>query len=218
MNAAFFLHYYVDDCIKERFKRFKKLNKDWDVYSIGFEGNDLLVDSLIAKKELYPQSSDDWCSADLLFCESYRYKSNYDNYFFLEYDTIFNVPILDFFDISDDDFLGSNIRHTPPSDWIWIKEYEGSCFDIDVCMDDYGDGGQTTCCVFNNKTLKFYKSKLVENKQLYENMFSELRLGTILKKYTTLKNIRPDILNYVSWDPTQINVNTDQSYFYHPVK
>ena len=49
-------------------------------------------------------------------------------------------------------------------------------------------------------------------------MFSELRMGTILKKYTTLKNIREDIFNYVSWTTDDITYDFEKPYFYHPAR
>ena len=230
MNAIFFTHHYCDDFVEENFKKLQQLNPEWDVYSIGFSGNKLLPLSLIANKNKYPSNLPEygaedwmpyeWTEADLLFCEAYKHKPKYDYYFFLEYDTIFNVPVLDFFNIEGEDFQGCNVRNNPSYDWTWIQDFEkfiSKHSDISIYDPDYGDGGQTTCVSFNNSTLKNYSNEIITNKYLYENMFSELRMGTILKKYTTLKNIRKDIFNYVSWTIDDITYDFEKPYFYHPL-
>ena len=226
MNAIFYTHHYQDDFVRDTFKNLQRLNPEWDIYSIGFEGNILLPDALLAKKDNYPTFAQqlitnpvEWAQADLLFCEAYRHKPDYDYYFFIEYDTMFNVSVLDFFDIEGEDFLGCNINNSPGQDWFWVQLFEDfveQYRDISIYDHDYADAGQTTCMSFNNKTLKNYRNELIKNKYLYENMFSELRLGTVLKKYTTLQNIRSDISNYISWNPDRITYNFKKPYFYHP--
>ena len=226
MNAIFYTLHYEDEFVRDTFKKLQKLNPQWDIHSIGFKGNKLLPGSLIAKKDKYPSNSCiegalpvEWSEADLLFCEAYRHKPKYDYYFFVEYDTIFNVPVLDFFDIEGEDFLGCNVDNNPGQAWVWIQKFESFIDqhrDVSMYDDDYGAGGQTTCVSFNNSTLKNYRNEIIKNKYFYEHMFSELRLGTVLKKYTTLKNIRSDISDYVSWTTDDITYNFKKPYFYHP--
>lgn len=226
MNAIFYTHHYRDGFVDDNFKKLRQLNVEWDIYSIGFKGNTLLPGSLIANKDKYPTNARikdalpiEWSEADLLFCEAYRHKPNYNYYFFIEYDTIFNVPVLDFFNIEGEDFLGCNVDSNPGLDWIWIQNFERFIErhkDVALYDDSYGSGGQTTCVSFNNIMLRYYRNELIKNKDYYESMFSELRLGTVLKKYTTLRNIRSDISNYISWNPDWITFNFKKPYFYHP--
>ena len=49
-------------------------------------------------------------------------------------------------------------------------------------------------------------------------MLSEIRAGTLVNQFTTLKKGREDINNFISWTANDINLNLNQSYFYHPVK
>lgn len=233
MNAIFYIHHCNEEFAQKNFLNIKELNPGWDVYSIGFKGNNLLPGSLYAEKDEYAifdaskihnvgkltKWEIEWMSADLLCCEAYTHKPQYDYYFFIEWDTICNVPVLDFFDIEGCEYLGSNVRSNPPQDWIWIKCYEEFLHqyrDVSIYDHEYGDGGQTACMCFNNATLKNYKNEIIKNKYLYDNMFSELRLGTVLKKYTTLKNLRPDILDYISWTSDWITYDFSKPYFYHP--
>ncbi len=190
MNAIFFTHHYCDDFVEENFKKLQQLNPEWDVYSIGFSGNKLLPLSLIANKNKYPSNLPEYGAEDWM-------------------------P----YEIEGEDFQGCNVRNNPSYDWTWIQDFEkfiSKHSDISIYDPDYGDGGQTTCVSFNNSTLKNYSNEIITNKYLYENMFSELRMGTILKKYTTLKNIREDISNYVSWTTDDITYDFEKPYFYHP--
>ena len=48
-------------------------------------------------------------------------------------------------------------------------------------------------------------------------MFSELRGGTVIKKYTELIRSRPDIADYISWRKDDLKFGKEK-YFYHPIK
>ena len=49
-------------------------------------------------------------------------------------------------------------------------------------------------------------------------MLSEVRGGTLVSQFTTLKKGRHDIEKYISWTQHDIKVNSTIPYFYHPVK
>ena len=57
-SLIIFSHHYINEKIFDRFNKVKILNPDWDVVSIGFENYNLLPNSLIIKKDIYPSNKD----------------------------------------------------------------------------------------------------------------------------------------------------------------
>jgi len=78
--------------------------------------------------------------------------------------------------------------------------------------------GQSTCIYFKNHILKKCTEEILKNKSLYNNMLSEIRGGTLVSQFTTLKTGRNDIEQYISWTPDDIKFNVKIPHFYHPVK
>lgn len=225
-KLALFSHHLVNDVIVERFNNLKKLNPNWDVRPVGFEGYDLLPNSIIVNKDKYPtnnllkdysiQKSADWCDPDLYLYDAYIQYPQYDAYFLYEYDTICNVSIDEFFDTSLD-FFGNNIVVPGEESWWWVEQYRklnphNSVFDKLYAY------GQSTCIYMTNKILKHCVEEVIKNKHLYCEMLSEIRGGTLVKQVTDLKKGRHDISNYISWTPNEINVDLSKNYFYHPIK
>jgi hypothetical protein len=54
MKLILFSHHKVDELTIDRFNNVKNLNPSWDVIPIGFEGYELLPNSIITNKEKYP--------------------------------------------------------------------------------------------------------------------------------------------------------------------
>lgn len=224
-KAIIFTHFKNTDFEVENSVIIKKLNPSWDFYSIGFEGYDLLADSLVATRENYPNNTGlsvitneccdnpDWYSCDILFCEAYRQIPNYNSYFIIEYDTICNCSIEKFFNL-DKDFFGNNIKYDV-TNWEWTKRYLKFSNSSER---DFGTTGQTTCLYFNNYVLKKFYEEMTINKDIYNNMFSELRLGTVMKSLGVLNKSREDIDKFISYEEWRIEPNLNQDYFYHPVK
>ena len=224
-KAIFFLHYKNDDFTKENFNLLKKYNESWDIFPIGFSEHTLLENSLEADKDNYPKNSLNFRSlngtqADLLIYEAYRLKPNYNKYFFLEYDTIFNTSIDSFFPniYKSECCTPAGSIDIPDTSWIHLKRYlennpehikEGEC----------STSGVTTCIHFNVNILQKIFEEVVNNKKIYNEMFSELRLGSIIKKFTKPNKIREDINNYISWNVNNIKVDFNKKeYFYHPIR
>ena len=61
-------------------------------------------------------------------------------------------------------------------------------------------------------------NEVITNKHLYDGMLSEVRGGTLVSQFTSLKKGREDINDFISWTPDDINVNINKPHFYHPVK
>ena len=221
-----FSHYYVNDEIINRFNNLKKLNPTWDIISIGFEGYKLLDNSITTNKEIYPSNKDlhyfalyqhlDWFDGDLFLYDVYQKFPNYNEYFLYEYDTICNVSIDSFFDTSLD-FFGSTICNPGREDWDWIKLYRKHNI-YNTRFEKLYSCGQTTAIYFKNNILKQCVNELFENKYLYNNMFSEVRCGTLVSQFTSLKMGNPNNNKFISWIQNDINVDENIHHFYHPVK
>ena len=221
-----FSHHKVDELTINRFNSVKKLNPNWVVIPIGFEGYELLEDSIITNKEKYPSNKDiqyfvpqyhlDWFDPDLFLYEGYIQKPNYDEYFLYEYDTICNVSIESFFNTRLD-FFGSTICNPGEESWEWIKLYRKHNIYNEKFKNIYSCG-QTTCIYFKNHILKQCVEEVLKNNHLYNNMFSEIRCGTLVNQFTELKRGMDNINKFISWNVNDISVNKNIPYFYHPVK
>lgn len=225
-KAIFFTHHGDNSFEQLNLQIVKKLNPEWDVIPIGFEGYTLLQNSTIAYRDRYPCNISlsctgegipvvDWYSADILFAEAYRHYPNYKSYFFYEYDTICNVPVDSFFDTSVS-FFGSDDAYPMRDEWNWIKWYLNFSNSQKL---KFGHAGVTTCMFFQNEILKEFYTQVTKNHQkVYNNMFSELRVGTIVGSIGQLRKSRPDIHEYISWDPVHLKLNYEKEFFYHPIK
>lgn len=221
-----FSHHYVNDIIIDRFKNLKVLNPNWDIVSIGFEGYNLLENSIEIKKEVYPSNKDihyyvphnslDWFDGDLCLYDVYQKFEDYNEYFLYEYDTICNTSIESFFNTTLD-FFGSTIVNPGEENWEWIKLYRQHNIH-NVIFDKIYSCGQTTAIYFKNHILKQCVNELFKNKHLYNNMFSEIRCGTLVNQFTDLKMGNSDIKKFISWTQNDIKINKNIPYFYHPVK
>lgn len=225
-KAIFFAHHNDEYFENTNLKIFKLLNPGWDVFSIGWEGCRLLPDSLVGKRSEYPCNIGlscvghgppmvDWYSFDLLLCEAYKHKPEYEGYFFVEFDTISNTSVDSFFDTSRPSFT-TNIDYPMSKDWNFIQKY----LEFDNAVDRvFGCSGPTSCIYFQNSVLKKYREKMIENpNKIYNNMHGELRLGTVLGEMGVLNRSREDIKRYVSWDIKHLDLNYDKKFFFHPLK
>jgi hypothetical protein len=221
-----FTHHFKDDFVKWNFENIKKLNTDWDIISVGFSKNStLLENSIIVNKEKYPINNKliehfyvptvEWSEPDLFLYESYFQYPNYESYFMYEYDTVCNVPIENFFDTSVD-FFGNNIFNPAPETWWWAELYRK--FNTNnVLFPTLFAYGQSTCVYFKNNILKQCSEEIVKNKDLYCQMLSELRGGTIVSKFTKLIQSKENIKDYIWWEKSVLKFGMKE-YFYHPIK
>ena len=67
---------------------------------------------------------------------------------------------------------------------------------------------------FNNKLLSLMVNKILSNPRRYDNMFSELRLGTLVQQVGySLNEISDEKISCVEY-----NINIDKKGYYHPVR
>jgi hypothetical protein len=225
-KVILFSHHKVDELTIDRFNIVKNLNPSWDVIPIGFEGYELLKDSIVTNKEKYPSNkkliefahvhNEDWANPDLFLYDGYFQMPNYDEYFLYEYDTMCNVSIEEFFN-TNVDFFGNGVRSPADEKWWWPELYR-KLNPYNVEFTNVHSYGQSTCIYFKNHILKHCAEEVVKNKHLYCEMLSEIRGGTLVSQITTLKKGRDDIEKYISWTQNDIKVDLSTSYFYHPIK
>lgn len=221
-----FSHHYFDEAILERFVNLKRLNPNWDILPIGFQGYQLLPDSLVTNKDKYPVNHGlipctsnkhvDWTDPDLFIYDAYLQKPNYDAYFLYEYDTICNVSIDSFFDTSLD-FFGNYISNPADETWWWVEKYR-LLNKYNVHFNTLYGYGASTCVYLTNEIARKCANEIIKNKYLYDNMLSEVRGGTLVSQFTTLKKGRNDIEKYISWKQDLISLDKSKDYFYHPIK
>lgn len=223
-KVIFFTHHFVDEFVVKNFENLKQLNSTWDVVPIGFIGYNLLPNSLVVDRRKYPTNkelcnhvnySEEWCSPDLFFYDGYEQLRNYEGYFIYEYDTICNISIDSFFD-TNVDFFGNNIENPGSEDWMWIQLYRKYNVYHTIHKSIYSYG-QSTCIYFSNELLRKCYFEIISNPHIYCNMLSEIRGGTIVKKFTDLKRSRKDIKEYIYWNEDLLNLDKN-IYFFHPVK
>lgn len=225
-KLVIFTHHFVNDFVKWNFNTIKKLNPSWDVISVGFDKYDLIDGSIKVCTdkypkndgliENYPQYEVEWSQPDILFYETYFTKPFYDKYLVIEWDCVSNVSIETFFPkIEEHGFLGNNVSVFSDNDLSWefikiYRQYGGS-------LNNLASYGQSCCLYFCNDILKQISEEVVKNKHLYNNMLSELRGGTLVRKFIDLNPLREDIRDYFWWNTEGIKFDKD-TYFYHPIK
>ena len=76
--------------------------------------------------------------------------------------------------------------------------------------------GPTSCLLFNNQVLSSIVNRVTSNPRKYDNMFSELRLGTLIQQSGfKLNQVESET---VSWDINNINFDKNKYGYYHPIK
>ena len=85
-KVILFSHHKVDELTIDRFNLVKRLNPTWDVVSVGFNGYDLLPNSLFVNREIYPKNkelvevdnlhNEDWSNPDFFLYSGYSEFSN----------------------------------------------------------------------------------------------------------------------------------------------
>lgn len=221
-----FLHYNRSDVTLQNFERIKKYNPTKNIYPIGFSGHDLIEGSHVVNKSttLYPTNNIflekdenvpiEWYEADILIYDFFRNYPKFPVYFVLEWDTYCNCSLEEFY---GDRLNLSNFGHSVRidkklKDWYWYKQLT----DEQKTMNEIAGIGPTSCLLFSNKLLSLMVNKITNDPRRYDNMFSELRLGTLIKQSGyTLHQIDNENVN---WNESFINFDKNIKGYYHPVK
>jgi hypothetical protein len=223
-NCIIFLHHNKSDVTIHNLNLIKKHNPTKNIYTVGFEGNDLIEGSHIVKnsKDLYPSNdllfnqmdykTIEWYEADILIYDFFKSHSNLPVYFIIEWDTYCNCSLEEFYGdkLKLSNFSNSNLLGEKLERWTWYKQLT----DKQKTMDNLAGMNPTTCMLFTNKLLSSMVNKVTSNPRKYDNMFSELRLGTLVQQSGyTLNEISEEKISCVEHD-----INIDKRGYYHPVK
>lgn len=223
-DVIFYTHHKNDEFTKWNYLNIKYLNPTWNVIPIGFEKFDLLVGSLKVKTDKYPNNENlikrynqyniSWSESDLLFYDAYFQNPNYERYFFIEWDCVSNVGVNEFFPVNSLNVFGNNSFYCNLKDkWEFVEEYirwGGEILEL-------ASYGQSCCVFFKNNILKSISEEIITNKHLYNDMFSELRGGTLIRKFNELVPPRKDIRDFIWWNKDGLKFGKEK-YFYHPIK
>ena len=219
-----FLHHNKSDVTLNNFNLIKKYNPTKNIYPIGFEGNDLIEGSHVVKncKKTYPSNnllfsqincnSIEWYEADILIYDFFKFHPNLPVYFVIEWDTYCNCSLEEFYGdkLKLNNFSNSIETGDKLKKWLWyIKLSEEQ-----KTMDNLAGMNPTTCMLFTNKLLSLMVSRLTSNPRKYDNMFSEIRLGTLVQQCGyKLNQILDENISCVQYD-----VRINKRGYYHPVK
>jgi hypothetical protein len=223
--SIIFLHFNRSDVTLHNFELIKKYNPTKNIYPVGFSGCDLIDGSHVVNKSklLYPtnqifeqidETPIEWYEADILIYDFYKSHSNLPVYFILEWDTYCNCSLEEFY---GDKLNLSNFGHSIRTgekleDWYWYKQLT----DEQKTMRDIGGIGPTSCLLFTNKLLSLMVDRITSNPRQYDNMFSELRMGTLVQQSGYILN---EINNEnITWNDSLLNVDKNVKGYYHPVK
>ena len=221
-----FLHYQNDDITIKHYELLKKYNPTKNIYPIGFENHNLIDGShVVRKKESYPKNDilnktckrEYWSEADLLIYDFYLNYPNLPVYFIIEWDTYCNCSLENFYGNSLNMNHFSHIIHKEESlkDWIWYKKLTKNQKLI------YNIGGitPTSGMLFTKSVLSSMVNLMINNPKQYNNMFSELRLGTLLQQsgYILTKPFF-NSESYINWNIDSITFDPLKPGYYHPIK
>jgi hypothetical protein len=223
--SILFLHYNRSDVTLENFERIKKYNPTKNIHPVGFDGCDLIEGSHVVTRtdDIYPNNNiflnrDErpisWYEADILIYDFYRSNPKLPVYFVLEWDTYCNCSLEDYY---GDKLYLNNFGHAVRInegllDWYWYNQLN----DEQKTMENLAGLGPTSCLMFNNQVLSAMVNRITSNPRKYDNMFSEVRLGTLVQQSGfQLNQIDKES---VSWREDIINFDKNQFGYYHPVK
>jgi hypothetical protein len=221
-----FLHCSTSDVTIQNYELIKKHNPNKKIYPIGFENHDLLNGShIVERKQEYPNNcilnemcgNEYWSEADLLIYDFYIHYPTLPSYLVLEWDTYCNCSLESFYNTSLNLDTFSHIIHTESdiNGWYWYDMLT----DEQKLIPNIGGTTPTSGLFFKNSVLSDITKKLLEKPHYYNNMFSELRLGTLLQQ-SGYKLTTPfiDSDRYINWDFENIVFDPTQNGYYHPIK
>jgi len=101
------------------------------------------------------------------------------------------------------------------NNWHWYTELT----DTQKQLPNIGGMGPTSGLFFTKSVLSSMVKKLLSSPRSYDNMFFELRLGTLLQQCGyTLQKPFTDAEKYINWKYENITFNKNIRGYYHPIK
>lgn len=221
-----FMHHKTCDVTINNLNSLRKNNPNKKIITIGFDKFQLLDGSHVVHKNdvLYPNNNlmidknkdwNYWSEVDLLIYDFYIHHPNYSHYIITEWDVYCNCSAEDFYgDRLYSDALGHGIvTQDNIQDWCWYQFLT----EEQKKIPNLGGIGPVLI-LFSNRVLKAITDKLLLNPRLYDNMFSELRMGTLVQQCGFKLKQYSDNDTFVSWKPEYIRFDPKVPGWYHPIK
>jgi hypothetical protein len=223
-----FTHHKNDDATLNNFNRLKQFNPDKTIYPVGFKGSNLLPNSFVVDdaQDYLPKNTgrpDDpkfiyWTQADLLIYDFiYHNELIHDKYIIFEWDTYCNCSIEEFYgEALNKDNFGHDIHDPVPERWTWYEQLSG---EQRLKFEAFGGYTPMSGLLFSKEILLKIKEHILQNPRRYDNVFSELRLGSLVKTIGAwLKTPFPNSEKYMNWQSDLIIFDKNKNGYYHPVK
>jgi hypothetical protein len=222
-----FLHYSNDDVTIKHYELLKKYNPTKNIYPIGFENHNLIDGShIVCKKELYPKNNilnktckrEYWSEADLLIYD-FIYHNNlpHDKYLIIEWDTYCNCSIEEFYgEALSKETFGHTVHNPVEEDWNWYRDLTQGQKDN---LAFFGGYTPTSGLLISKEILIKINQLILDNPRKYDNIFSELRLGSLIKIAGHSLNIPfENSENFMNWNGGKIIFDKTKNGYYHPIK
>jgi hypothetical protein len=225
-DCIIFLHHKTCDVTLNNLKQMKYHNPNKKLYTVGFDGFELIENSHIVDKNSVVYPNNDmmisnnkdwlyWSEADLLIYNFYINYPNYARYIITEWDVYCNCSAEEFYgDLYYEDILAHGVvNDTNIKDWSWYYFLN----DQQRNIPNLGGIGPVLI-VFSNKALNDITNLATKNPRYYDNMFSELRMGTLASHcgYVPKQFMTND--TFVSWKYEFIKFDANVRGWYHPIK
>jgi hypothetical protein len=101
------------------------------------------------------------------------------------------------------------------NNWYWYTQLS----DSQKLIPNIGGMTPTSGILFTRSVLSSMVTLIINNPRQYDNMFSELRLGTLLQQsgYTLNKPFL-NSESYINWNIDSITFDPSKPRYYHPIK
>ncbi len=210
----------------QNYELLKKYNPTKNIYPIGFENHNLIDGShVVSRKQSYPKNNllnetckrEYWSEADLLIYDFYLNYPNLPTYLVIEWDTYCNCSLEQFYgDALNLDHFGHQIcTYDELKNWCWYTQLS----DSQKLIPNIGGIVPTSGLFFTRSVLSSMVTLIINNPRQYDNMFSELRLGTLLQQSGhTLNKPFLNSESYINWNIDNITFDPSKPGYYHPIK
>ena len=226
--AILFTHHNNGAVTVNNFNRIKQFNPNKSIYSVGFKNNNLLENSFIVddEQEYLPKNfifgseskRKQWTQADLLMYDFiYHNDLPHDKYLIIEWDTYCNCSIEEFYgEALDKETFGHTVHNPVEEDWNWYRDLTQEQKDS---LPFFGGYTPTSGLLMSKTILTKINQLILDNPRKYDNMFSELRLGSLIRiAGYSLDTPFENSENFMNWNGGKIIFDKTKNGYYHPVK
>lgn len=226
--AILFTHHNNEAVTVNNFNRIKQFNPNKSIYSVGFKNNNLLENSFIVddEQEYLPKNfifgseskRKQWTQADLLMYDFiYHNDLPHDKYLIIEWDTYCNCSIEEFYgEALDKETFGHTVHNPVEEDWNWYRDLTQEQKDS---LPFFGGYTPTSGLLISKTILTKINQLILGSPRKYDNMFSELRLGSLIRiAGYSLDTPFENSENFMNWNDGKIIFDKTKNGYYHPVK